>query len=155
MVGSEEFIELTNRLQKLFQERDNSYTLCVVIGEIECALLRFIHKVNRPLTMKEIAEMYDISNSKVTRVLDNLERMGFVERQPSQIDRRSCIANITEEGKKMAEDTQYNLNQLQKAVLKKIPEHDIQKTYNYMKLFIDAYEQTIEKSMEISDLKKV
>ncbi len=98
---------------------------------------------------------FDISNSKVTHVLDNLERMGFVERQPSQIDRRSCIANITEEGKKMAEDTQYNLNQLQKEVLKKIPEHDIQKTYNYMKLFVDAYEQTIEKSKKISDLKKV
>ncbi len=81
--------------------------------------------------------------------------MGFVERQPSQIDRRSWIAEITEEGKKMAEDTQYNLNQLQKEVLKKIPKDDIQKTYNYMKLFIDAYEQTLEKSMEISDLKRV
>jgi len=44
---------------------------------------------------------------------------------------------------------------LQKEVLKKIPKDDIQKTYHYMKLFVDAYEQTIEKSMEISDLKKV
>ncbi len=72
MKNSQDFIELTARLQKLFNDRDNSYTLCVVIGEVECALLRFLHKINRPLKMREIAEMYGISNAKVTRIIDKL-----------------------------------------------------------------------------------
>ncbi|MCK4980113.1 MAG: MarR family transcriptional regulator, partial [Candidatus Delongbacteria bacterium] len=80
MKSSQEFIKLTTKLQKLFYERDNSYTLCIFLGEIECALLRFLHKINRPLKMNEIAKMYEISNAKVTRVLNKLVQMGFVER---------------------------------------------------------------------------
>ena len=110
MKNPQEFIELTEKMQKLFQDRDNSYTLCVFIGEIECALLRFLHKINRPLRMREIAKMYEISNAKVTRVLNKLVQMGFVERYHSENDRRSLYARITDEGSKMAEDTKYKLN---------------------------------------------
>jgi len=146
MAGSEEFIELTNRLQVLFQERDTSYTLCVVIGEMECTLLRFIHKVNKPMKMKEIAKTFHISNAKVTRVLNKLEDMGFIKRFPSEIDRRSWYALITEEGGKMAENTKYKLNQLQEEVLKKIPRDDIDNLYKYMKIFVDAYDEVIKES---------
>jgi DNA-binding MarR family transcriptional regulator len=148
MKSSQDFIELTARMQKLFHERDNSYTLCVVIGDIECALLRFLHKINRPLRMREIAKMYEISNAKVTRVLNKLVRMGFVERYHSEDDRRSWFARITSEGTKMAENTKYKLNQFQKEVLDLIPDEDVEKTYDYLKLFVDAYDKIITDSTE-------
>ena len=146
MVESDKFIELTSKLQKLFQDRDNSYTLCVVIGDMECNLLRFIHEVNRPLKMKEIADLYNISNSKVTRVLNKLVKMGFVKRYNSGTDRRSWFAEITEEGKKMAENTKYKLQQFQKDVLSRIPPDDVEKIYQYISQFVAAYEDTIENS---------
>ncbi len=148
MKNPQEFIELTERMQKLFQDRDNSYTLCVVIGEIECALLRFLHKINRPLRMLEIAKMYEISNAKVTRVLNKLVKMGFVERYHSENDRRSLFARITDEGSKMAENTKYKLNKFQQEVLELIPDEEIDKTYDYLKLFVDAYEKIITDSIE-------
>ncbi len=148
MKNPQEFIELTERMQKLFQDRDNSYTLCVVIGDIECALLRFLHKINRPLRMREIAKMYEISNAKVTRVLNKLVKMGFVERYHSENDRRSWFARITDEGSKMAENTKYKLSKFQEDVLELIPENEIDKTYNYLKLFVDAYEKIITDSSE-------
>ncbi|MCK5051754.1 MAG: MarR family transcriptional regulator [Candidatus Cloacimonetes bacterium] len=148
MKNPQEFIELTERMQKLFQDRDNSYTLCVVIGEIECALLRFLHKINRPLRMREIAKMYEISNAKVTRVLNKLVQMGFVERYHSENDRRSWFARITDEGSKMAENTKYKLSKFQEEVLELIPEEEIDKTYDYLKLFVDAYEKIITDSSE-------
>jgi len=151
MKNPQDFIELTARLQQLFHERDNSYTLCVVIGDIECALLRFLHKINRPLRMREIAKMYEISNAKVTRILNKLVRMGFVERYHSEDDRRSWFARITEEGTKMAENTKYKLNQFQKEVLELIPDEDVEKTYDYLKLYVDAYEKIITDSMGESD----
>ncbi|RLC53104.1 MAG: MarR family transcriptional regulator [Candidatus Cloacimonadota bacterium] len=150
MKDPQDFIELTARLQQLFHERDNSYTLCVVIGDIECALLRFLHKINRPLRMREIAKMYEISNAKVTRVLNKLVRMGFVERYHSEDDRRSWFARITEEGTKMAENTKYKLNQFQKEVLELIPDEDVDKTYDYLKLFVDAYDKIITDSTDKS-----
>ncbi|MCD6177321.1 MAG: MarR family transcriptional regulator [Candidatus Cloacimonetes bacterium] len=148
MKSHEEFIELTDRLQKLFQERDNSNTLCVSIGEIECALLRFLYKIDRPLKMREIAKMYEISNAKVTRVIDKLVKMEFVERYYSEDDRRSLYARITEEGCKMAENTKYKLNKFQKEVLEILPDDEIDKTYDYLKLFIDAYDKIITDSSE-------
>ncbi len=146
MKGSQEFIELMSKLQNLFTERDQSYTLCVVIGEIECALLRFIHKVNRPMMMKEIAEMYKISSSKVTRILNKLEKMGFVERYHSTDDRRNWYAMVTPEGKKMADNTRYRLDQFQKRVLAEIPEEDIDDIYNNIKKFVDVYEKVIREA---------
>lgn len=146
MKSSQEFIKLTTKLQKLFYERDNSYTLCIFLGEIECALLRFLHKINRPLKMNEIAKMYEISNAKVTRVLNKLVQMGFVERYHSENDRRSLYARITDEGSKMAEDTKYKLNKFQEEVLELIPNEEIDKTYEYLKLFVDAYEKRITDS---------
>jgi len=107
MKNAEKFTELTAKLQNLFVERDNSYTLCVVVGDIECNLLRFLYKINRPLKMNEIAKMYDISNTKVTRILNKLVKMGFVERYIAEDDRRSCFAKITDIGAKMAENTKY------------------------------------------------
>ncbi len=148
MRSPQEFIELTARLQKLFHERDSSYTLCIFIGDIECALLRFLYKVNSPLKMREIAEMYKISNAKVTRVIDKLVKMEFVERYYSEDDRRSLFARITDEGSKMAEDTKYKLNKFQQEVLELIPDDEIDKTYDYLKLFIDAYDKTITDSSE-------
>ncbi|NQT65236.1 MAG: MarR family transcriptional regulator [FCB group bacterium] len=148
MRDSQEFIELTARLQRLFHDRDNSYTLCVVIGDIECALLRFLHKINRPLRMCEIAEMYEISNAKVTRVLNKLVQMRFVERYHSEDDRRCLYARITDEGSKMAENTKYKLNKFQQEVLELIPEEEIDRTYDYLKLFVDAYDKKITDSTE-------
>jgi len=146
MKSSQEFIKLTTKLQKLFYERDNSYTLCIFLGEIECALLRFLHKINRPLKMNEIAKMYEISNAKVTRVLNKLVQMGLVERYHSENDRRSLYARITDEGSKMAEDTKYKLSKFQEEVLELIPNEEIDKTYEYLKLFVDAYEKRITDS---------
>lgn len=150
MKSSQEFIELTAKLQELLYDRDNSYTLCVVIGDIECALLRFLHKINRPLRMREIAKMYKISNAKVTRVLNKLVKSGFVERYHSEDDRRSWYARITDEGSKMAEDTKYKLNKFQEEVLDLIPVEDIDKTYYYLKLFVDAYDKIITNSADKS-----
>ena len=146
MKKSQDFIELMNRLQNLFVERDESYTLCVVIGDIECSLLRFIHKINRPMTMKEIARMYKISSSKVTRILNKLEKMGFVERYHSVKDRRNWFARITSEGKKMAENSNYKIDQFQKRVLDVIPTCDIEDIYDKIKQFVDAYEKVIKES---------
>lgn len=152
MCRSEDFMEITNRLQKLFQERDNSYTLCVVIGDIECAFLRFLNSIARPITMKEIAEKYNISNAKVTRVIDTLVRMKFVERYHSEKDRRSLFAQITEEGRRMAENTKYKLNQFQQTVLNKLPKEDIEPMFKYMKAFTDAYDEAIAESEETPSL---
>lgn len=51
-----------------------------------------------PLTMSEIANMLVKENAVITRMVDIMERKGFVKRTAKQGDRRAYLVNITEAG---------------------------------------------------------
>ncbi len=51
------------------------------------------------LTMTELAALSDMSPSRLSHVVSRLEKRGWVERNPSETDRRTNIASITDEGR--------------------------------------------------------
>ncbi|MEM7674134.1 MAG: MarR family transcriptional regulator [Verrucomicrobiota bacterium] len=51
-----------------------------------------------PKTPAEIAGMANVSRATVTGLLDNLEKDGFVSREPDSSDRRVTTIRLTEEG---------------------------------------------------------
>src|SRR4029079_3524470 len=53
----------------------------------------------RRLRMKELGDRVTISRSRVSRVVDELERAGLVERIPDPTDRRASFAAITPDGR--------------------------------------------------------
>jgi len=46
---------------------------------------------NRPLTVKELAEMTGLTTGSATRLVDRLERGGYVARAPDRHDRRRVL----------------------------------------------------------------
>src|SRR4051812_6083535 len=46
---------------------------------------------NRPVTVKELAEMTGLTTGSATRLVDRLERGGYVARRPDQHDRRRVL----------------------------------------------------------------
>lgn len=54
------------------------------------------------LPMTELGERVVLSRTRVSRLVDELERAGYVERQPHQSDRRSTLAAITPTGRRKA-----------------------------------------------------
>jgi len=56
-------------------------------------------KPERRLRMQDLGDRVTISRSRVSRVVDELERVGFVERIPDPSDRRASFAAITPEGR--------------------------------------------------------
>ena len=56
-------------------------------------------KPERRLRMQELGDRVTISRSRVSRVVDELERAGLVERIPDPSDRRASFAAITAEGR--------------------------------------------------------
>ena len=51
------------------------------------------------LTMTELAAVSDMSPSRLSHVVSRLEKRGWVERNPSEADRRTNIASLTEAGR--------------------------------------------------------
>ena len=55
-------------------------------------------KLDGPLAMKELAQRLGVDASFVTAIADNLEKRGFVRREPSQRDRRIKNLVLTPDG---------------------------------------------------------
>ncbi|WP_233434256.1 MarR family winged helix-turn-helix transcriptional regulator [Nocardia yamanashiensis] len=62
------------------------------------ALMRLTRSPGRKLRMTDLANQTNLSTSGVTRLVDRLERNGFVRREPDPADRRSSYAVLTAAG---------------------------------------------------------
>lgn len=58
---------------------------------------------NQDMRMKELAERLGVTTGTLTVGVDNLEKLGLVERKPHESDRRSWLIVLTNEGKQMYE----------------------------------------------------
>ncbi|MGJ1197517.1 MarR family winged helix-turn-helix transcriptional regulator [Sphingobacterium spiritivorum] len=71
-----------------------------------------IHKEGTPVS--QIANLTGVKTTSLSRVLNNLETLGFIYREASDVDKRSVKVYLTELGKekrKIAKDVVRNFNQ--------------------------------------------
>ncbi len=61
-------------------------------------LLRLARSPGRRLRMTELAAQAALSTSGLTRLADRLEEAGYLRREASALDRRSCLAVLTDLG---------------------------------------------------------
>jgi len=52
----------------------------------------------RPRTLTELAEVLDVSKQAAIKVVDEMERRGFLRREPDPQDRRAKLLRLTERG---------------------------------------------------------
>ncbi len=89
-------------------------TLC---SPEETSVLRAI-SLRGPLMVKEIAQaMPGMSLSKLTRVLDSLEKQGYVTRTLNREDRRSFLVAPTEQGKLLVRRFIHDLERVAQGML--------------------------------------
>jgi DNA-binding MarR family transcriptional regulator len=58
-------------------------------------------KTNQSISQRELSNLMTISDSSAGRLIDRLQRDGFVDRIPSQTDRRVTMIRLTEEGDRL------------------------------------------------------
>ncbi|MCS7481180.1 MarR family winged helix-turn-helix transcriptional regulator [Umezawaea endophytica] len=89
-------IEVSGRLQRsLGQVLDERMSL--PIGWLE-VLLRLSRSDDGQLAMGVLAEQIVLTTGGVTRLIDRMEKAGYVERRPCPNDRRVLYAGITDAG---------------------------------------------------------
>jgi MarR family transcriptional regulator, organic hydroperoxide resistance regulator len=62
-----------------------------------------LHKIDEPMSMKELSLRLGCDASFVTAIADSLEKHGLAKREPSQRDRRSKNIVLTDHGKAVRE----------------------------------------------------
>jgi DNA-binding MarR family transcriptional regulator len=63
-------------------------------------LLELANAPNRRLQMSELGERVTLSRTRVSRLVDEMQRAGYIEKQAHPTDRRSTYAAITPAGRK-------------------------------------------------------
>ena len=75
-----------------------------------------------PLPPNEIADRLIVSRATVTGLLDSLERQSYIRRLPHPSDRRMILVEITEKGRKTANDFRLIVHHHQKQWLEVLNE---------------------------------
>jgi len=140
------FHDLITRLQVVLSEIDYAQKACLQAGRMECMLLNYLHKIDAPANMNELAKVLNVSHSRVTRIMDNLVSKKLVSRQPSEDDRRCWFAIITDKGKKLAKNSLQTVVDQQIRILKKLPEKDIEPLFKQLKQYVEKYEEVLKET---------
>jgi DNA-binding MarR family transcriptional regulator len=90
------------RLSRKFTRIINFYLKSYNITTEQWSVLRTLNESDQ-ITQKQLSERADKDQATLTKILDLLEKHGFVERIPNPADRRSFLIKITEKGTKLAE----------------------------------------------------
>ncbi|TAH63374.1 MAG: MarR family transcriptional regulator [Gottschalkiaceae bacterium] len=88
---------ITNRAGKKLANEFNERLLMVGITRVQWVALYYLGK-HKELNQKELAELMDIKESSVARLIDRMEKEGYVLRKKDISDRRVTILLLTEKG---------------------------------------------------------
>lgn len=90
------------------------------------------------LYQKELAEVLEIENATMVRLIDGLERQAFVERQAVKGDRRAKRIVMTQEGKALAQQVVDLAAEVRVDLLEGISDDDLNTTLQVMRRMSDS-----------------
>jgi len=125
--------KVNRRLRTLFDARVKERGLTLARAR---TLLTLIEQEG--LYQKELAEVLEIENATMVRLIDGLERQAFVERQAVEGDRRAKRIVMTEEGKRLAEEVIQLARDVRADLLEGISDEDLSTALNVMRKMSDS-----------------
>lgn len=90
--------------------------------------LSVLHREGDGMRQNELADSLGLEGTSVVRVLDSLERDGYVRRQEDKRDRRAKRIFLTPEGRALAERTEEIFAALRAELLQNVALEDIEAT---------------------------
>ena len=100
------------------------------------------------LNQRELADELDIETPTLVRLLDGMEKQGFIERQSVEGDRRAKQIAMTPRGAKVAEEVLDLARTLRADVLKGISANDMSTTVKVFAAMAENIAQSCRESVE-------
>lgn len=98
-----EISKLTFHMQKLCATKEAQFCATINLSPIQFRCLRYLLKTTF-LQVKELAENMELTPSRITNLLNNLESKGYIQRKISSKDRRIIKVTLTKNGREYASD---------------------------------------------------
>jgi MarR family 2-MHQ and catechol resistance regulon transcriptional repressor len=109
---------------ELLEKRITSLLLPFNLSPATGLVLGILADSETPLSPNIIADRLIISRASVTSLLDSLEKRGFVKRKPHLSDRRMLLVELTDSGRRVANQFRPVVHQHEKVWLKALNEKE-------------------------------
>ena len=135
---------LNHTMDSLLKEYDLTYS--------QFDIIRVLYtNQNRPMCQKDLQECLCISNPTVTGLLDRLEQKGYVERIPSDQDKRIRYVTLTSKTKTLDQTVFQHIDKMDAVMLKGMNQ---QQQDELFKLLDHIYENLREEEIHVKNLVK-
>lgn len=82
-------------------------------------------KSDEPPTQTELAQKVGVESPTLVGLLDRMEREGWIERRPSEADRRCKVVCLTEKAEQVSHEIEKAASQLREELLNGLQDNDI------------------------------
>ncbi|WP_328752758.1 MarR family winged helix-turn-helix transcriptional regulator [Streptomyces sp. NBC_00285] len=103
-------------------------------ARMHCVL---VHALEEERTQIQLAEIGDMDKTTMVVTVDALEKAGLAERRPSSTDRRARIIAVTDEGARIAEQSQAIVDRVHRDALATLPGRDKEVLLRALKRLVD------------------
>ena len=140
-------------------KRLNSITLNPLIDEInssEYVILNIVFKLNNEksnslVKVSEISKKLNVSTPSVTKVLNSLEKKGFVIREIDKENRRNTFVYLTEKGVEIKEQNDKILAKFIENVYERVGRENIVQFLELSRIILDAFDEEVSATLRIGD----
>lgn len=94
-------------------------------------LLEYLSRYG-PCRQRELADFFEIDSAAVSRMLDGMEREGFVTRRTNQASRRCNLVEVTEKGKQAYAVWQQRCQEMEQVLLKDFSAQEKEQFFCYL-----------------------
>lgn len=116
---SEDLYEALNQLVRVYQFRDRDRICCYDVSVTQCYAVETLVK-RGALRLQVLAEEMFLDKSTASRVIDTLERKGYVSRVEDDEDRRAVRIQATDAGRELYEKIRADLIAEERAMIKNL-----------------------------------
>lgn len=133
-------VVISQHFRKLLQI-DRKETACHGVTLSQHYVIDALNRKNE-LTMNELSHEIGLAMSTLTRIVDGLVRNGYINRYPSELDRRKVCVILTDEGKKLANELLHCSQAFWTQVLASIPDEKKREMIESFRLLNEALDST-------------
>lgn len=121
-----EFGLLVARLSRRLRQAVDAEMRLIGLTEATWRPLIYLRTLGDGVRQKELATAMSIEGPSLVRLLDSLERRGFIERREDESDRRARGIHLTRAGRELAVRAARIGNGLQKRLMESVPAADLE-----------------------------
>ncbi|MGN0142692.1 MAG: MarR family winged helix-turn-helix transcriptional regulator [Roseburia sp.] len=147
MDAIQQFREYTRTLECHLEHMNKADCCQCGVSESQCFLVVEIGR--RPgVSVKELAQILKLDKSGISRSVEELVRKGYVERNPSEKDRRFVTLHLTEKGQERFEKIEHDMYLKFKEVFENIPQAKRDQVIEALKIYNEACLRAEENSYD-------